>query len=68
MKEDHKNYVYCPFDNTHIIEASKIKKHFEKCKASNRKEFEQCQYNEYHWVHYTEIVKHEKSTMTVIRL
>jgi len=37
MKEDHKNYVYCPFDNTHIIEASKIKKHFEKCKASNRK-------------------------------
>lgn len=69
MDKGYKEVCICPFDKNHIVEATKIKKHIEKCKSPTRANFQQCKYDPYHWFKPNLIEKHEKSNnLTQCRL
>lgn len=48
----YKKMFICPFDEAHVIEETKINKHILKCKSPNRENFEQCPFNQMHWILY----------------
>lgn len=57
--------VCCPFDISHIVDSTKLLRHIQKCKSSNRPNFLPCPFNQVHWVHFDQFERHKKGNSSL---